>query len=71
MYFTAPFPYVVLVIFFFRGVTLDGAGEGIAFYLKPDWAKLVTFQTWVEAAQQIFYSLVNQVGLWYGYMARR
>ena len=41
VYFTAIFPYVVLVILLIRGVTLDGHYEGIEFYiLKPDLDKL-------------------------------
>jgi solute carrier family 6 amino acid/orphan transporter-like 15/16/17/18/20 len=35
VYFTALFPYVVLTIFFFRGVTLKGAGAGLAHMLYP------------------------------------
>ena len=35
MYFTATFPYLVLIIFFIRGVTLEGAGDGIAHMFKP------------------------------------
>ncbi|XP_020601873.1 sodium- and chloride-dependent GABA transporter 2-like isoform X2 [Orbicella faveolata] len=57
VYFTATFPYLVLFILLIRGATLEGAGEGVIFYLKPDFSKLKNPQVWVQAAGQIFFSL--------------
>jgi len=49
VYFTALFPYLVLFIFLIRGATLEGAGDGILFYLKPDFSRLKDPQVWVRA----------------------
>ncbi|XP_066936637.1 sodium-dependent neutral amino acid transporter B(0)AT3-like isoform X1 [Clytia hemisphaerica] len=57
VYFTAVFPYIVLLIFFFRGVTLDNAKNGIKTFFNPDWSKLEDPQIWMDAATQIFFTL--------------
>lgn len=57
VYFTAFFPYVVLLILLIRGLTLPGAMNGIVYYLTPQWDKLGRAQVWGDAAVQIFFSL--------------
>lgn len=49
VYFTALFPYVVLILLLVHGVTLPGALGGIVYYLKPDWSKLAEAQVRVSA----------------------
>jgi len=39
-YFTAIFPYVVMLILLIRGVTLPGAGDGLEYLFTPEWDKL-------------------------------
>lgn len=43
-YFTATFPYVMLLILFIRGVTLPGAMDGIYYYLSPDLNRLASIE---------------------------
>uniref|UniRef100_A0AAQ6IJB6 Transporter n=1 Tax=Anabas testudineus TaxID=64144 RepID=A0AAQ6IJB6_ANATE len=59
VYFTATFPYVVILILLIRGVTLEGARDGIEFYVgfQSNLTKLTEAQVWKDAATQTFYSL--------------
>jgi len=57
VYVTAILPYVVLVIFFLRAITLTNASAGVEFYLKPNFSEILTMEVWIRAANQIFYSL--------------
>ncbi|KAM9830989.1 sodium- and chloride-dependent creatine transporter 1-like [Syngnathus typhle] len=62
VYFTALFPYVILVVLLAHGVTLPGALNGIIYYLKPDWSKLGEAQVWIDAGTQIFFSYAIGLG---------
>lgn len=62
VYFTAIFPYLVLVVLLAHGVTLPGALDGIVYYLKPDWSKLGEAQVWIDAGTQIFFSYAIGLG---------
>eukprot|EP00095_Tigriopus_kingsejongensis_P002782 maker-scaffold623_size123039-snap-gene-0.17 protein:Tk02782 transcript:maker-scaffold623_size123039-snap-gene-0.17-mRNA-1 annotation:"sodium-neurotransmitter symporter " len=57
VYFTSIFPYFILTLLLIKGLTLHGAMEGILFYVKPDFSKLLEVQCWADAAIQIFFSL--------------
>ncbi|CAG5088075.1 Similar to Slc6a18: Sodium-dependent neutral amino acid transporter B(0)AT3 (Mus musculus) [Cotesia congregata] len=57
VYVTATFPYLVLIIFFFRGVTLPGMSDGLRHLFTPKWYTLTDPVVWLEAGTQIFFSL--------------
>lgn len=56
-----PALFILLIILIGRAVTLDGAGAGIEFYLKPDFSK-VTAGTVLAALGQAFFSLSLGMG---------
>ncbi|XP_067930478.1 creatine transporter-like [Watersipora subatra] len=62
VYFTATFPYLVITILLVRGLTLEGAGSGLIYYLKPDITRLSDINVWVDAGTQIFYSYAVAIG---------
>ena len=57
VYFTAVFPYVILIILGIRGWLLPGANIGISFYLTPKWEKLTEISVWSDAASTFFFRL--------------
>ncbi|XP_058263343.1 sodium- and chloride-dependent GABA transporter 2 isoform X2 [Hemibagrus wyckioides] len=62
VYFTATFPYVMLLVLLIRGITLPGAWRGIQFYLYPDLGRLADPQVWMDAGTQIFFSYAICLG---------
>ncbi|XP_012261870.2 sodium-dependent nutrient amino acid transporter 1-like [Athalia rosae] len=61
-YFLALFPYAMMIILLIRAVTLEGAGEGILFFLTPKWDKLLEPTVWYAAITQCFFSLTVCLG---------
>jgi len=59
--FMMPALFILLVVIAIRSVTLDGAMEGIKFFIKPDFSK-VTIGTVMAALGQAFFSLSLGMG---------
>ena len=45
-----------------QGLMLDGAVEGILFYIKPQWEQLLNLKVWYAAVTQSFFSLSTGFG---------
>ncbi|RZC40284.1 sodium-dependent dopamine transporter-like [Asbolus verrucosus] len=67
VWFTALFPYAVLLILLVRGITLPGSAEGIKYYLNPNFNAITSAEVWVDAATQVFFSLGPGFGVLLAY----
>lgn len=56
-YFLALFPYIVMTALLIRAVTLEGADQGILFFITPKWDVLWKPTVWYAAITQCFFSL--------------
>ncbi|XP_078053532.1 solute carrier family 6 member inebriated isoform X1 [Augochlora pura] len=63
-YLTATLPFVLIVVFLTRSLTLEGADKGLQFFFHPRWELLGDAKVWINAAAQIF----NSVGIAFGSM---
>ncbi|EEB10081.1 tryptophan transporter, putative [Pediculus humanus corporis] len=62
IYITATLPYVLILAFLVRSVTLEGADVGLSYLFNPQWELLGDAKVWVNAAGQVF----NSIGLAFG-----
>ena len=60
---TVPLPWLMLLILTVRGLTLEGAMQGLAYYLDPVWSELANPTTWRYAFGQVFFSLSLAFGV--------
>ncbi|XP_029726543.2 sodium-dependent dopamine transporter isoform X1 [Aedes albopictus] len=67
VWFTALFPYAVLLILLVRGITLPGSADGIKYYLSPRFDMIEKPEVWVDAATQVFFSLGPGFGVLLAY----
>ncbi|XP_054000868.1 sodium- and chloride-dependent GABA transporter ine-like isoform X1 [Hylaeus anthracinus] len=63
-YITATLPFILIVVFLARSLTLEGAEKGLQFFFHPRWELLSDAKVWINAAAQIF----NSVGIAFGSM---
>jgi len=56
-YFLSVFPYFIMFILLIRAATLEGAIDGMVYFIKPQWNKMLEAKTWYAAVTQVFYSL--------------
>ena len=54
---TVPLPFLLLFILFLNTMTLDGAAQGFAYFLIPEWSKLGSLELWKNAVSQAFFSM--------------
>lgn len=63
-YLTATLPFILIIIFLGRAVTLDGAQHGLRYFFRPNWSLLGNANVWINAAAQNF----NSLGIAFGSM---
>jgi len=62
VYVTATVPFILLIIFTVRALTLPGASEGMKYFFTPVWSEMLKPKVWVYAAAQVF----NSIGIAFG-----
>jgi len=69
VYFTVPVPTILIIILMIRGLTLDGASNGVDMYIKGKNSPLSVSEAldlpdiWIRATSQIFFSIGVCMGI--------
>ncbi|KAL6254416.1 hypothetical protein P5V15_014464 [Pogonomyrmex californicus] len=63
-YLTATLPFLLIVVFLTRSLTLEGAAKGLQFFFHPRWELLSDAKVWINSAAQVF----NSIGIAFGSM---
>ncbi|XP_055385962.1 sodium- and chloride-dependent GABA transporter ine isoform X3 [Condylostylus longicornis] len=63
-YFTATFPFFLIIVLMGRALTLEGAETGLQYFFRPKWSDLGNANIWINAASQNF----NSLGIAFGSM---
>ncbi len=64
---TVPLPFILILILMIRGLTLEGAMDGMNFYLAPDFSAIFDASVWIAAYGQVFYTLSLAMGILIAY----
>jgi len=67
VYGTVLVPWLILIVFVVRGITLPGAIDGLKVYLIPDFRMLLKPSVWLAAYTQVFFSLTIGFGVMIAY----
>lgn len=67
VYVTVFVPWLLLIVFVIRGVTLPGSVDGLIYYIQPHFEKLTDPSVWIAAYGQVFYSLSIGFGIMIAY----
>ncbi len=67
VYATVLIPWFILIVLVVRGITLEGAGTGLAYYLMPVFSKLLNGKVWLAAYTQVFFSLSIGFSIMFAY----
>ncbi|KAL8609384.1 hypothetical protein ACOMHN_019874 [Nucella lapillus] len=56
VYFTATFPYLLMLTLLVQALRQDGSAMGVAYYMTPQFDRLGDIKVWFDAASQVLFS---------------